>query len=200
MKIEQRPKLTSKTLVKDFNDFYWYKEELVAFCRIENLNKKGSKLELAEQIEHYLSTGKKKSFSEKPKITSTFDWNSEQLYRTTLITDSYKNTENVRAFFTEHIGPKFKFNVKFMNWMKTAAGKSLEDAIEQWDIIASKNKSNKNVKQIAPQFEYNRYIRDFLKDNLDRTRKDAITCWKLKKESRGTNAYSKSDLQWITSI
>nr|MDA3891554.1 DUF6434 domain-containing protein [Salinivirgaceae bacterium] len=58
-------------------------------------------------------------------------WNTEKLTTETEITDNYKNTENVRALFKNQIGDKFKFNVKFMNWMKYAQGKNLGDAIEQ---------------------------------------------------------------------
>ncbi|WMJ71725.1 hypothetical protein RCC89_00855 [Cytophagaceae bacterium ABcell3] len=39
--MEVRPKLAKDLSVKDFRDFYWYKEELVEFCRSENLDKGG---------------------------------------------------------------------------------------------------------------------------------------------------------------
>ncbi len=115
----------------------------------------------------------------------------------TLITDSYSNTQTVSEFFIEQIGDKFKFNVKFMNWMKSAKGKTLEEAAEKWFDISSKNKRDKSLKKIAPQFEYNTYIRDFLKDNPTVPRKTAIECWKIKKTQRGDNKYKKTDLEMI---
>ncbi|MGL5913858.1 MAG: DUF6434 domain-containing protein [Bacteroidales bacterium] len=59
---------------------------------------------------------------EKPH--SNFDWNVERLTLETIITDNYKNPENVRAFLTTEIGKHFKFNVLFMNWMKQNNGKT----------------------------------------------------------------------------
>lgn len=113
----------------------------------------------------------------------------------TEITDNYKNTENVREFFINQIGDKFKFNVKFMNWMKTAQDKTLGDAVEQWVSITNEIRTNKTEKQIAPQFEYNTYIRDFLKDYPDNSLQDAINYWKIKKSKPGDNKYTKSDLK-----
>ncbi len=84
-----------------------------------------------------------------------------------------------------------------MNWMKTAQGKTLEDATRQWILIANEMRNNKSEKQIAPQFEYNTYVRDFFKDNPYKTLQDAIKCWKIKKSIAGNNKYTKSDLEWL---
>ncbi len=112
-----------------------------------------------------------------------------------MITDNYRNTKNVREFFKAHLGNQFKFNVQFMVWMKTAQGKTLKDATEQWLFIQNEMKTNKKDKNIVPQFEYNTYIRDFFKDNPDKSLQDAIRCWKIKKSKPGDNKYSKSDLK-----
>lgn len=193
--MEKRPILDPNITIQDFRDFYWYKEELVAFCRCEKLEKHGGKLELASRIEKYLETGEKES-SQKPsnKLLSRFDWSVTNLTTKTIITDNYQNTENVRAFFKKELGAKFKFNVRFMNWMKTAEGKTLQDAIEKWLEIYSERKAGDSPKKIAPQFEYNTYIPDFLKDNPTMDRETAIECWKIRKQMRGDNKYSAADL------
>lgn len=80
-----------------------------------------------------------------------------------------------------------------MNWMKSAQGKTLGDAIEQWILITERMRNDKTEKQIAPQFEYNTYIRDFMKDNPDKSLQDAIGTWKIKKSKPGDNEYTKSD-------
>lgn len=193
--MNNRPKLNTKISIQDFKDFYWYKEELIDFCRSENLDKRGGKIELAKRIENFLQTGERLPFQEKKSKTSRFDWNTEKLTIETEITDNYKNTENVREFFKNQIGNKFKFNVKFMNWMKTAQGKSLGDAVEQWISITEEMRTGKTEKTIAPQFEYNTYIRDFLKDNPSKSLQDAINYWKIKKSKPGDNKYTKSDLK-----
>lgn len=193
--MNQRPELNTEISIEDFKDFYWYKEELIDFCRSENLDKRGGKVELAKRIEKFLQTGERLPYQEKKLKTSRFDWNTEKLTIETEITDNYKNTENVREFFKNQIGDKFKFNVKFMNWMKTAQGKTLGDAVEQWISITKEIRTNQTEKQIAPQFEYNTYIRDFLNDNPDNSLQDAINYWKIKKSKPGDNKYTKSDLK-----
>lgn len=196
--MEQRPTLSKEIAIKDLRDFYWYKQELVDFCRTEGLDKRGGKIELAQRIEKYISTGKRDEYiSKSPSSSSKFDWNNGELTNETIITDNYKNSENVREFFKEQIGNRFKFNVKFMNWMKTAQGKTLGDAVEKWLNVIEGNKKNNLPKEIEPQFEYNTYIRDFLSDNPTLDRSKAIACWKIRKLMRGDNKYGKTDLSLI---
>ena len=201
MFIDQRPPLNNDISVKDFSEFYWLKKELTSFCRNEGLRTTGKKGELANRIIEYLKTGSKvskdRSATLKPK--STFDWAREELSLSTKITDNYKNTENVRAFFQDQIGPKFKFNVKFMNWMKGNVGATLAEAVEQWHLIKQQSTSSNVDKVIAPQFEYNTYLRDFLKDNPSSSREVGIALWKIKKSRRGDNVYNKNDLSMLDS-
>lgn len=194
----QRPILNKNISLTDFNDFYWLKEELVAFCRNEGIGTVGGKLELAKRIRAYLSTGEiVKVETATKKSKSTFDWKTETLTKLTIITDNYKNSENVRTFFLTEIGSHFSFNVKFMNWMKQATGKTLQDAIEEWKKINDLKKDKDYQTEIAPQFEYNRYMRAFLADNPTLTAKEAMKYWKLKKAQRGTNEYEPEDLKLI---
>lgn len=197
MKGEKRPKLDNNISAKDFADFYWLKEELVSFCRSEGLTTSGGKIEIAERIEHFLRTGKVKEERKNSKAKSSFDWNTSVLSLDTVITDNYKNSENVRSFFENQIGDKFKFNVIFMNWIKANAGKTLADAARQYQVIATENKERITKKEIAPQFEYNTYLRDFLADNPTATRGDGIKLWKIKRALRGSNAYSSEDLKFL---
>jgi hypothetical protein len=172
------------------------KEELIDFCRQEGLSRRGGKIEIADRIEHYLRTSSKEASvkTQKSKPTSHFDWAAATLMLETVITDNYKNSENVRAFFQEQVDGKFKFNVKFMNWMKRNVGKTLADAVDEWQRIELEKKSSKKRKEIAPQFEYNRYIRDFLEDNPGTSKEVAVQYWKVKRGIRGDNVYRKSDL------
>jgi len=197
--MDKRPTLNNQISIKDFQDFYWLKEELLKFCRSEGLRTTGSKIEIAKSIINYLETGIKNTAKRKSanKHKSKFDWHSEKLTLNTIITDNYKNTQNVRLFFQNEIGKNFKFNVKFMNWMKANGGKTLADAIEQWKFLKVKNNTNKEQKNISPQFEYNRYLRDFLADNPNLNRAIGIKLWKVKKTLRGDNLYCKEDLKLL---
>ena len=190
-----RPELDKYISLQDFKDFYWLKEELVTFGKTIGIDTSGGKIDITERIAEYIKTGFviKKTNSRKQSRTSKFDWNSEALSLDTIITDSYKNTENFRKFFLENIGNHFSFNVLFMNWTKENIGASLKDAIEEWKKIHEFKKDKNNKIDIAPQFEYNRYMRAFLADNPDKTSKDAMKYWKLKRAKRGTNEYEKTD-------
>lgn len=189
-----RPALTPQLSPTDFSDFYWLKEELVAFCKQHGLSASGSKVALNERIVAFLSTGEiPQEKKEKQLKQSKFNWKTEKLSPATLITDSYTNTEHVRQFFLHHIGKHFAFHVRFMNWMKSHAGHSLQEAIDEWKRM----EVNKETTEIAPQFEYNRYIRAFLADNPQQGLSSAIQCWKHKRNQRGTNAYEPSDLAFL---
>lgn len=192
--IEKRPDLNSAISPDDFQSFYWLKNELASFCRANGISASGCKIEIAARIEQFLATGKVIPATRNPVVTSNFDWKNTELHLNTKITDNYKNTENVRAFMTLHIGSHFKFNTVFMNWAKANAGKSLADAIDEWKRIYTLQKNKKHKSVIAPQFEFNRYIRDFMADNPGKTRAAAIFFWKLKRQQRGDNIYSATDL------
>ena len=199
--MDKRPDLDKNIALKDFREFYWLKEELLAFCRIEGLHQSGGKLAVTERIDHYLRTGEKLLPARKPATTgkSGFDWQTAELTTATIITDNYRNTRNVRKFFEEQIGKRFRFNVKFMNWMKSNAGKTLHEAVAAWLEIEQEKKSGKLPKEIPPQLEYNRYLRDFLADNPGKSRDIGIRLWKIKKKMRGDNIYRKTDFKLLDS-
>ena len=196
--MDKRPELTKEISIIDFKDFYWLKSELQQFCRQEGLRTSGSKGDLLIRIEEFLRTGKKpvvRKSSYHPK--SNFDWHTGTLKFATIITDNYRNTEQVRAFFSDQLGKPFKFNVRFMDWMKKNVGKTLGDALQEHKRMEVEKKDTSKHKVIAPQFEYNTYLRDFLADNPDKTREDGIRLWNVKKRQRGHNRYEQADLNFL---
>lgn len=187
----ERPILNKNLDSKTFRDFYYLKEELVNFCRENGLPVSGGKLELTDRIAYFLDTGevlpvlapKKKAAG---ISTITLD---------TKIESDFVCSEKHRAFFKEHIGPTFSFNVAFQKWLKSNNGKTYQEAIEAYYQIIENKKKGKT--KIDKQFEYNTYIRDFFADNQGRTLEEAIQCWKYKKQLKGHNRYEKSDLSAI---
>ena len=198
--MSKRPQLTRRLAAKDFRDFYWLKAELVDFCRAQDLPVGGSKGELTARIGEWLDSGKiTRPAPKREPRRSDFDWHSAPLTRRTVITDSYRSTQNVRRFFRKNIGDSFSFNVTFMNWMKSNAGKTMDDALVEWQRIREERTAPGFKPDIAPQFEYNAYVQAFLAANPALSRAEAIVCWKQKKSRRGHNRYGPTDLKFLQS-
>lgn len=185
----ERPILDKNSDSKIFRDFYYLKEELVDFCRENNLPTSGGKIELTDRIAYFLDTGKVLSPTKNKRKSSKI----KIITKETEIENNFVCSETHRAFFKEQIGNSFSFNVAFQKWLKTNSGKTYNDAINAYYEILENKKNNKN-KKIDKQFEYNTYIRDFFADNQGKSLDDAIKCWKYKKQLQGHNKYEKSDL------
>lgn len=183
-----RPILDKNLDSKTFRSFYFLKEELVDFCRKNGLPTSGGKIEITDRIAHFLDTGEIMSVSRERKTTvqiSDIDLNTK-------IEPNFVCTEKHRAFFKEHIGNTFSFNVAFQKWLKSNTGKTYKEAIAAYYQILEEKKKGKTM--IDRQFEYNSYIRDFFADNEGKSLADAIKCWKYKKQLQGHNRYEKVDL------
>lgn len=183
-----RPELSKNLNGQTFRNYYYLKEELIAFCRENNLPISGGKIELTNRIAHFLDTGEVLKSAEKRKPTKQ----AEVITEDTLIEPNIICSEKHRAFFKEKIGKSFSFNVSFQKWLKANAGKTYADAIQAYHQILEEKKKGKTT--IDKQFEYNTYIRDFFENNPGKSLDEAITCWKYKKNLQGHNRYEASDL------
>ena len=171
-----RPELNNQLDSKTFREYYYLKEELINFCRRNNLQTTGGKIELTDRIAKFLDTGERISKLHDSRRTKIID----EITLDSIIEENFVCSEKHRAFYKKEIGKRFSFNVLFQKW--NAYYKILED-----------KKNNKTT--IDKQFEYNTYIRDFFNDNKDKTLDDAIKCWKYKKSLKGHNKYEKEDLK-----
>lgn len=182
----KRKTLDKSLSSKDFIASYWLKEELIAFCKEQGIDSSGGKVEITARIFAFLETGvvaNTRSLHRKKSI-SKFNWNTEILSPETVLTDNYKNTENVRKFFKSNIGSNFRFTTTFMKWLGQNQGKTLNDAITEWLRLNTLSKKKGFKTDIAPQFEYNRFVRDYLSANPGKRLKDAIIHWKIKRNEK----------------
>ena len=186
--MNERPNLCIKLDSKTFKEYYYLKEELIEFCRKNNLQTTGGKVELTERIAKFLNTGERIVENHNTRRTQIVD----KITLDTIIEDNFVCSEKHRAFYKEQIGKTFSFNVLFQKWLKSNSGKTYKDSIEAYYKILEDKKKNKTT--IDKQFEYNTYIRDFFNDNTDKTLEQAIKCWKYKKSLKGHNKYEKTDL------
>lgn len=185
----QRPALNRNLDSKTFRDFYYLKEELADFCRKNGLPVSGGKMEITDRIAHFLDTGEVLSA---PTVRKKQRHTLFTISEDTKIEADFVCSELHRAFFKEHIGSGFSFNVAFQKWLKSNPGKTYKEAIAAYDQILAEKKKGKT--KIDRQFEYNTYIRDFFADNHGKSLEEAIQCWKYKKQLQGHNRYEKSDL------
>ena len=186
--MSERPKLDKNLDGKTFRKFYYLKERTCRFLSPIRFTDIGGKLEITERIAHFLDTGEviaAKKVQKKSQIIGNITTDTE-------IEPNFVCSEKHRAFFKEHIGNGFSFNVAFQKWLKSNTGKTYADAITAYYRILEEKKNSKT--KIDKQFEYNTYIRDFFADNRDKSLDEAIKCRKYKKQLPGHNRYEKSDL------
>ena len=195
---QERPNITSVTNGAELRRWYWTKEELLGECRRLGLRCSGGKFRLLDRISHFHDTGELVfPDDKKPTFTSKFDWHSAPLSRDTIITDSYKNSQNVRRFFKAHVGDHFKFNIAIMAWMKENVGKTLGDAVEAIKSLEAEAKQPGFQSKIADHNQFNQYTRDFLADNPHMGIRDVRHFWALKRalpSDNGRHRYDPSDL------
>lgn len=199
---EKRPDIESLTTSSALRRWYWTKDELLSECRRLSLRVSGGKFTLLDRIAYYYDTGETVfPGDKKPKTTSKFDWHSADLSPETVITDSYKNSQNVRRFFQAQVGVHFKFNIASMAWMKANAGKTLADAVEAIKAMEAEAAKPGFQSKIAAHNQFNQYTRDFLADNPAMGMKDVRHFWALKRAlpaSDGRHRYDPSDLNLKT--
>ena len=191
MCMEERPPIEEIVTGAELLRWYWLKSEVEAEAKRRGIPLTGSKDEITQRIAYFLDTGKIK----RPKrytMSSGFDWANETLTPDTVITDSYRNGPNVRAFFRQHYGSRFTFNIAFMNWMKANVGSTLRDAVTARREIAERERTQKPAIPASNQF--NAYTRAFHAANPDKSPADARKCWAWKRARPGHNRYEKDDL------
>ncbi|WP_119165324.1 DUF6434 domain-containing protein [Algihabitans albus] len=200
---EIRPDLDRIADSASFRDWYWLKSELIIFCRNHGLRCAGSKAEIAERIVHHLDTGERDipqtpGHDRQPgRRASRINWAHLEITPETVITDSYTNGPNVRAFFRAQIGARFRFNIAFMNWMRDNCGRTMADAVEAWLRIERRRRQGEKT-AIPASNQYNRYLRDFFDANPSRSMTEARICWLAKRKRRGPARYEATDLDALS--
>ncbi len=63
---------------------------------------------------------------------TAFDWHADPIDRSTAVTGTYRNTQNVRRFLAAECGDSFKFDRTFMAWIKDGADKTMGDVADEW--------------------------------------------------------------------
>ena len=196
---EARPGIEGIGDSAELRRWYWLKSELVAHARTVGVKTTGGKFTILDRLAHYLDTGETQwpgDLNQK-KPTSKFDWHKQPLTPETVITDSYKNSQNVRRFFKSQLGDDFKFSIAFMEWIKANVGKTLGDAVAEHRRLQQAVSDPNHQTKIKPHNQFNQYTRDFLADNPEMGLDDVRKFWRLKRNrptKDGRHVYDPSDL------
>ncbi|MEM7550995.1 MAG: DUF6434 domain-containing protein [Bacteroidota bacterium] len=194
-----RPNFEDIKTGKEFNRWYWLKEEMVEICKNSGLPISGRKFDLRDRIMYALDNkGEVKPARKKTRKKSKFNWAREELTRETVITDNVSFGPNFRRFMQNQIGVKFSCHSDFMDWVKVNEGKTLDDAIQAWNDLESRKINPEFKREIADNNMYSQYIRDFTEDNPNCTFKEVRKYWLIKKElptNNGFVRYERSDLK-----
>jgi hypothetical protein len=197
MYLTKRPDLINIGSGTEFKQWYWLKEELVVMCKELQVSYSGSKADLTNRIADFIDFGLKRKLDSNKvrgkKKVSKFNWARSSLNLKTVITDSYTNGPNTRAFFKIQCGKEFSFTIPFMDWMRENVGRTLEDAVMEWRKQYQERKDPNFKSVIPPSNQYNKYIRDFFDDNPGKSIREARHYWMLKRSLPGKHIYEKSD-------
>ena len=194
---KNKPKLNKNISVNDFNNWYWYKKELVEFCKQNKLKTTGRKPELTERISYFLQNGcpPKTNNLKSPTNKKTIQALPRSIDEP--IPENYTSSELYRAYFKSIIGDHFHFTAYMMKYIKNNPGITFRQYTNEWQAEHERRKDKNYKPDIMKSCEYNQYIRDFFIDNKDRSLKDAIECWKHIKSLPGNNKYSDNDLKTL---
>jgi isopentenyldiphosphate isomerase len=193
-----RPLLQPGMAEGDLDRYYWYKEELVAYCRHQGIPPQGQKHEIMERVRHHLKglalIPLQKMSSAAP---SSMVKEPGEITRDTPIGPNYKCNATTRAFFESVIGSHFHFTAHLQQFRRANEGRALTygDLADEWVAEQERRKDKSYQSPLMPTWEYNRFIRDYMADtarNKGKTLKDAAAAWKIVRESRGPRDYASS--------
>lgn len=195
---ESRPPIESIATGAELRRWYWLKRELEEEARRVGVKVSGAKFTILDRLAHHRDTGELVFPGETnvPRRTSTFDWKTDELDDDTVITDSYRNTQNVRRYFTERVGSGFRFSIGLMEWIDNNHGRTLGDAVDTYRALADDRASGKKP-TIKAHNQFNQYTRDFLADNPELGMDDVRRVWARKRaqpSDNGRHVYERSDL------
>jgi hypothetical protein len=186
-----RPAISDIKSATELKRWYWLKSELVAFARTCGVPSDCNKPELLTRLGQWLDTGTV-AVAKKARVSSAFDWGREPLTPDTVITDSYRNTQNMRRFMQTHAAAHFKFSNEFMAWMKASEGRTLRDAVAFWLELDAKKKQGYREKPL-PQNQYNQFSRDLSAAVPGIAAAEIRRIWAIKRAGPGPHVYRSGD-------
>ncbi|WP_374562010.1 DUF6434 domain-containing protein [Ideonella sp.] len=193
-----RPPLEPGMAPQALDMYYWYMQELVAYCRERGLPTQGHKHEVIERVRQHLRGGAIAA----PRVAgpakaARAPAGTRTITLETPVGPDYKCDADTRAFFESVIGPHFHFTAHLQRWRRANPQRQLTygDLAAEW-IAEHERRKDKNYKStLMHTWEYNRFVRDYMRDkerNHGKTLKDAAAAWNELRQSCGPRDYASS--------
>lgn len=176
--ISSRPRLSPTLSEADFLAWYWLKAELIAFCRELGMPSGGDKATLSARVAARLGDRTPVAVQPARQVAAR---NSAPTCLTleTVVVPGYRLSRQLRTFFVQHEGPRFRFNQTLRDFFREPAGRSLADAIALY-----RNAAFAPGQSIGRQFEYNHHMRAYFEAHPDASIQQARQAWWVRRGSR----------------
>jgi len=184
--------LAELTSGDELRRWYWTKTELADALRARTLSATGSKLELTERLAAELD-GVTPTAAPRRRARSRFDWGRETLTLETVITDSYRNSQNMRRFMKTHASDRFAFSNEFMAWMRDHVGSTLAEAVEFWKELDRRKREEGYREAPLPQNQYNAFSRALAAAQPGISAKEIRRIWARKRAGPAPHRYEPGD-------
>ena len=187
--MNRKIKLTKNISEEQFNNSYWYVEEIKSFAKSLGIanSSKLRKDELEALIKNYLRTGEIGTVHRK-NITKKGIKDCELGLKLTLVITHYTNNEETKNFIEMEalkINPRFKnksgARYRLNRWRDEQVTKG--NRITYGDLVKEYVRLN-NMEEPFKKIPYGRYINfvaDYLANETGSKRKEAIEAWKVLK-------------------
>lgn len=188
--------------IEEFEEYYWYKDELIHICRANKLPTSGTKAELIKYIKQFLS-GKEVRDYRSVNVKRRHRSNDSQKITLDmkLISGGFKFNQQARKFFQQYYGvPKFSFTKQMAAALRQAEqmdnlNMTVADLIEIYETTKNKKPIQTNEEKT---YEWNEFVKDFYKDprtkGMENQMKVAAILWNKVKKEKGSKKYHNNML------
>jgi hypothetical protein len=169
--MDERPPLAPGLSGAELLRWYWLKDELVGLARQLGISAAGSKPELTQRLIAALD-GEPVPTPTRRRASPPSAQLSGPLGPDTVIPPGQRCSQELRAFFAQHVGRTFRFDAAMRDFIAAGAGRTLGDAVEHWHATRSSPPP-----PIGQQFELNRFLHDWYAADHSGGRAEAIAAW-----------------------
>jgi hypothetical protein len=175
----ERPPLSPQLEAAEFRRWYWLKQELTDFAKQQGLRTSGSKPDVANRIALLLNGIVPKST---PETTQTPQRPVsrrlvEPLTSETVLGPRQASSQQLRAYFTKAIGPRFSYDIHMRTFLASDRPKTLGEAVEHWHSTRTATKP-----ETLPQLELLRFTKAWHRSNPTGTQSACRAAWQRYKD------------------